>query len=424
MPAHSRVRPAPIAPGLFTSLLIGFSLIAIAAAFVIADSIKDYETKSKGFAATIITFLIASFVLHYWNIRRIAASRADSDARFSDEIIEEKLFVIEEAGEYFSGSVRSSDVFRLIADKIGQIVPFSSAVLKMVDRASGDLHIVHTAGEGSERVDGVEARVGSGASGRCLATGMVQIERGIVEDVLMASADTSAAFRSSVAIPLIKSGEVFAIIQLFSDTKTAFDACPINVFEAIGERASSLVFSSLSFEQSITNALTDTVTELPNERAFHLLLENQIAETQRDPEKRPLSVIAIDVRDFDGINQKYGHTTGDLLLGLVAGVIKGELRQMDVVSRSEDDEFLVMLPTATESMAYEIIQRIEAGIQRARFTVVEGGAFQPELNFGVAAFGADGESPEPLILASRVRKQQGKNNAPKQVLWFPRDLVG
>lgn len=158
MPAHSRVRPAPIAPGLFTSLLIGFSLIAIAAAFVIADSIKDYETKSKGFAATIITFLIASFVLHYWNIRRIAASRADSDARFSDEIIEEKLFVIEEAGEYFSGSVRSSDVFRLIADKIGQIVPFSSAVLKMVDRASGDLHIVHTAGEGSERVDGVEAR--------------------------------------------------------------------------------------------------------------------------------------------------------------------------------------------------------------------------------------------------------------------------
>ncbi len=423
MPDNRRTRPVPITPGFYTSLLIGLSLAAIAAAFVTANSFPDFESKSRGFSVIIVVFLVASLVIYHLNNRRNSPLEASAKARNREDLVNEKLQAIEEAGRYFGGSLNSSDVFRLIADKINEIVPFTTILLKIVDRSSGSLRVIQEQGRETERLHSGEARIESGASSRCLATGMVQIDRGILAGELSDLPAGDLCFRSTVAIPLVKSGEVFAIIQLFSDMKTAFDACPFNVFEAIGERAAELVFSSLSFEQSMTNALTDPVTDLPNERAFHLMLEKQLAESQRNRETRPLTVVAIDIKEFEKINQSYGHAAGDRVLGVVAGVIKGQLRQMDVVSRTDNDEFLVMLPTATESVAEDVIERIENGVRNSRMQEDDFGPEEPELNFGIASFGPDGESPEPLILAARVRKQQGKVSAPRQVLWFPRDFA-
>ena len=54
-----------------------------------------------------------------------------------------------------------------------------------------------------------------------------------------------------------------------------------SILDAIGERAAPLVLASIARERSQENALTDVTTDLPNERAFHLVLENQVAEAVR-----------------------------------------------------------------------------------------------------------------------------------------------
>ena len=155
---------------------------------------------------------------------------------------------------------------------------------------------------------------------------------------------------STAAIPLFHGTEVFGVIQLYFDSDFDVQNADKQLLEAIGTRVAPLMMGSLAFERSQANALTDITTELPNERAFYLILENQIAEAQRRRDERPLTVLAIDIRNFDEINQQFGHAAGDRALNFVAQVVKDNLRQMDFLARSTGDEFLVVLPTASQDI--------------------------------------------------------------------------
>ena len=169
--------------------------------------------------------------------------------------------------------------------------------------------------------------------------------------------------------------------------------------------------------------MTDTTTDLPNERAFHLILEQQIAESARDSDARPLSVLALNVRDFDLINSSRGHAAGDDVLNFVARITRENLRQMDFLARAADDEFIVILPTATNEVSQEIIARISKGSLDHKFPVFEEKYMNLELNFGWAALGDDGETPQHLLGTARLRRSQFKSTEQGRVLWFSRELV-
>ncbi|MEO6052250.1 MAG: hypothetical protein ABIP78_13095 [Pyrinomonadaceae bacterium] len=88
------------------------------------------------------------------------------------------------------------------------------------------------------------------------------------------------------------------MLQSYFDT--VFDMAKVDqsLFEAVGTRVSPLMLASIAFERSHANGLTDVTTELPNQRAFYLILENQIAEAQRKREDRPLTILAIDIQNL------------------------------------------------------------------------------------------------------------------------------
>jgi diguanylate cyclase (GGDEF)-like protein len=404
-------------------LLPLISLAAIVGVFVLVNAAPDYDTKFEGFSLIIFSYLSICFGLHYF-VGRISfgtGSTANGKDIYPD--LDAKLFAIEEAHEYFAGSLKSADMFRLLSNKVNEIVPFTAIVLLVADQLSGRVKAVHAHGENAEQLRGVESDINAGVAGRSYETKMVQIDRGKLANGEANPANGLAGFRSAAAIPLIRSGEVFALLQVYSNSRTAFDGNSIELLEAVGERVSPLILSSLSFERTVNNALTDPVTGLPNERAFQLILENQIAETQRNPDFRPLTVVAIDIKGFDEMNSKYGHAAGDRFLGMIAHAVRGQLRQMDFFARASNDEFLAILPTAIEDVAEDVIGRIRTGLFSTRFFVTEHETIRPELNFGIASFGRHGETAEALVRTARLRKQQAKADAPRQVLWFPKDLV-
>lgn len=409
--------------GVFPVVFVVISLAAIASSFVLANSIQDYGMKSRGFSAIIVVYLSACFVIHFLN-SRVASKRALDLAEVKKEdAIYEHLKGIEEAGEVFSGSLNSADVFRLVSSRADQVLPFTASVLFVVDKTVRSFKAVHAQGANSERLTGIEMPLDAGLAGRCYESHMVQIDRGAIGMNESIPGEALTGFRSAAAIPLIRSGEVFAVMAIYSDSRTAFDGNAITTLEAIGDRITPLVLSSLSFERSLSNALTDPVTHLPNERAFNLILENQIAETQRNPEDRPLTILAIDIREFDQLNLRFGHVAGDRILSLVANTVKAQLRQMDFFARAANDEFLAILPTANEAVAEEVISRINTSLFTTTFYVNDTDSISPVLNFGVAAFGADGETSDLLILAARLRKEQAKAGGPRKVLWFPKEAI-
>nr|HMS41193.1 GGDEF domain-containing protein [Pyrinomonadaceae bacterium] len=192
---------------------------------------------------------------------------------------------------------------------------------------------------------------------------------------------------------------------------------------AVGERVAPLILNALAFERNLFNALTDTLTSLPNERAFFLILENQIAESQRKREERPLSLLSIDISDFNELNQQYGHATGDKILAFTADIIKRQLRKMDFLARSGNDEFLAVLPTANENTTLEIIERLERTFQTAPFEISEGKKQFLKLNIGAAIVFKHGDTAAELLQNARLKKITAKAGHEAKIIWFPKEFI-
>lgn len=382
-------------------IVVGIALVAITATYFLAGSDLEVGVKTRGFSGIIAAFLVVTVSLRMWQSRR-GNGRSDEGHRASE--IDTSLSGLDEAKDLFAGSLSSTDAFRLAASRIHDLVPYRTILLFIHNEAAAELKVVQAAGADSEKYLGSVTGAGQGQPGECYRQRTVQTDE------------------RSVAIPLETGLSTFGVLQLLFDR--GFDASKVDpaMYEAIGARTAPLVLSSSAFEQSQTKALTDNTTDLPNERAFYLVLENQIAEAQRKRDERPLTVLALDVRGFDDINQRFGHVVGDRVLAFVAEVVKGSLRQMDFFARTTADEFLIVLPTATKEISHDITGRIHTGFFGRKLKVTDTDSVEVEINVGWAAFGTDGELPDTLIKAARARKDQAKSSAPPRILWFPSEL--
>ncbi len=411
-------------PAAITILLVTISLLSMAATFFVATRDNLSIPRSYGFAAIIGCYLAVAAVMFRLNTRSVAAVDADDVESQRGPLTDEHLQAIEEAGHYFGGKLRPADMFRLVASQVNDVVPFSGCVLILTDVDRGSLRIELAHGQNSEKFRATEAVKSGGLAERCLAAGEAQFEQGSLESRDSLPADVISGFNSSAAVPLMNNGASFGVLQFFAESPTAFNADAMIKLEAVAERVAPMILSSLSYERSLSSALTDPVTDLPNERSFRLVLENQIAEAQRNRGDRPLTIVAIDIKNFDEINSRFGHSSGDRMLALIAQVIKGQLRQMDFVARSKSDEFLAIFPTADENITLEIVERINAALLSSRFFVTENDPIVPELYFGAAAFGKHGETADQMIQSARLNKQKAKVKAPLNVVWFPEQAAG
>lgn len=148
--------------------------------------------------------------------------------------------------------------------------------------------------------------------------------------------------------------------------------------EAALERTLHLSASAQRAEQL---AATDPLTGAANRRALDRYLD-------RVGTRAPtIGVVALDLDDFKGINDTYGHSAGDLVLKQVAGAIRQQVRASDLLVRVGGDEFVLVCPgldtTAVLARADAIVAsvaalRLPAPAEQVRVRVSAGaGSFAP-----------------------------------------------
>jgi diguanylate cyclase (GGDEF)-like protein len=108
-------------------------------------------------------------------------------------------------------------------------------------------------------------------------------------------------------------------------------------------------------------ANTDVLTGLANRRYSLNRLEQEWASAQRN--KRPLSVLMLDLDHFKSVNDTFGHDAGDLVLVQAASIIKKCCRATDIPCRLGGEEFLVILPNADGKEALILAERIRKMIE-------------------------------------------------------------
>ena len=169
--------------------------------------------------------------------------------------------------------------------------------------------------------------------------------------------EVTKRFRGVLVSPLSREDGAFGAISLYSQSRTSYTTEHVRLLESVCQHASSALNNALTYEKTRESALVDPLTELPNARGFYMMIEQRLAECQR-MNKEPLAVVCMDIDDFKVVNDQYGHSIGDRLLASVAGVVRRELRQMDILTRYAGDEFVAIMPMASSKMAVSIGERM------------------------------------------------------------------
>jgi diguanylate cyclase (GGDEF)-like protein/PAS domain S-box-containing protein len=105
----------------------------------------------------------------------------------------------------------------------------------------------------------------------------------------------------------------------------------------------------------------DSLTGLPNRRAFGERLQQAMARARRHPQT--LAVLYVDLDGFKTVNDVHGHATGDQLLIEVGHRLNACVRLTDCVCRLSGDEFTVILegagpPEEVQRIGQRILDRL------------------------------------------------------------------
>jgi diguanylate cyclase (GGDEF)-like protein len=158
-------------------------------------------------------------------------------------------------------------------------------------------------------------------------------------------------------------------------------------------------------------ALHDPLTGLANRVLFGERL--RIAVDRHNIHRRPFALVIVDLDDFKAINDRYGHSAGDLVLHAVAQRLRACVRATDTVARLGGDEFAVLLD-APSLPPGGIGQRILAAFRHA--FVIEGWRLVVGASLGVVESGKEAQLTADLVLhradaAMYVGKWRGKGVA-------------
>jgi diguanylate cyclase (GGDEF)-like protein len=168
---------------------------------------------------------------------------------------------------------------------------------------------------------------------------------------------------------------------------------------------------AVAFFDRATHALaeqarTDPLTGLLNHQAFWGEVGTELERASRY--RHELTLVYLDVDDFKGINDRYGHPAGDRVLRAVAAVLLDEARDSDVIGRTGGDEFAACLVESEPDGGARFIARLRGRV--AGLSLDRGMPPVLSITAGSARFPAEAGSADALFELADARLYAAKRS--------------
>jgi diguanylate cyclase (GGDEF)-like protein/PAS domain S-box-containing protein len=162
----------------------------------------------------------------------------------------------------------------------------------------------------------------------------------------------------------------------------------------------------------------DHLTGLFNRRRFEEEVSQRLAETSRHGGVGAL--LWIDLDNFKAVNDSFGHRVGDELLRQVAGVLREQSREGQVLARLGGDEFAILLPRADEIEAVKAAERILGELSNLPLRT-DGHPLRISASVGVATYPAHAEVVDQLLLRADTAMYSAKEDGRNRVCMYSPD---
>ncbi len=149
----------------------------------------------------------------------------------------------------------------------------------------------------------------------------------------------------------------------------------------------------------------DSLTEVLTRRRFNEELGHQIAKARRYVTSA--AVLFVDLDGFKSINDRLGHAAGDQVLVGVARLLRGRLRDSDLLGRLGGDEFAILLPRADRGQAVAVAEQLLSAIG-SHVTIAEGRSIGTGASIGIALVPEHGTTCEELLAHADAAMFQAK----------------
>jgi two-component system cell cycle response regulator len=164
-----------------------------------------------------------------------------------------------------------------------------------------------------------------------------------------------SGFENYFMLPFMMGSVVFITD---SDLNCAFDP---SFLDKIMEIFATSLQNAREYGRVKEQSMRDSLTGLFNRRVLVEMLE--LEDHKR--EASPLSLLVLDLDNFKAINDTYGHPAGDLVLQKVGKVLRDNARGSDLIVRNGGEEFAVLLPSSSASVAFEVGERLRKSLEKA-----------------------------------------------------------
>ena len=138
--------------------------------------------------------------------------------------------------------------------------------------------------------------------------------------------------------------------------------------DEIASLANSFRQMLFALKTAYTGIRTDRLTGLHNRLKLDEVLEGEANRAKRYGSR--FSIIMLDIDNFKGVNDCYGHLAGDAVLHRVAELLEENLRGTDTVGRWGGEEFLILLPRQDKITAGRVAEKLRATLADCPFTDV------------------------------------------------------
>lgn len=224
----------------------------------------------------------------------------------------------------------------------------------------------------------------------------------------------SLIFAKKLAKPFIELADI--VNQLGSEKDVQ-----VSVPESHWNREADLLTQSVKMaieavqqnnKKLMEDAMTDTLTDLPNRRKFNEVMTRLVNDGQ------PFSLVLIDIDHFKLINDTYGHLQGDEVLKYLSNTFQALIRKQDHFFRFGGEEFVLLLPNTTSKEALIVAEKVRTKLENTNTPV----GIPITVSLGISEFPLHTNSLDDLFLfADKALYQSKSSGRNRSTIWLPND---